>query len=150
MDIAELLKEEKFNFVSKENKKYIIHFTKEINSINYDFDGDIRNGFERGNYQIIYSLNGIKGSRNINKHINYIENATSNIKEHFINNSGLCKYCTEQCYKRKTFTINGKEIAKCADVFEYINPTIKEIKDFIGILKEFYGKKVLKNKRGEE
>jgi hypothetical protein len=50
MDIAELLKDDKFNFVSEENKKYIIDFTKEINSLNYDFDGDIRNGFERGNY----------------------------------------------------------------------------------------------------
>jgi len=65
MDIAELLKEGKFDFVSKENKKYIIDFTKEINSLNYDFDGGIRNGFYRGNYQVIYSLNGIKGSRNV-------------------------------------------------------------------------------------
>jgi hypothetical protein len=180
MNIAELLEEERFDFVSKENKKYIIEFTKEINSLNYDFDGDIRNSFERGNYQIIYSLNGIKGSRNIiarifirddckielwgkevtfkkcivlrlyfsniNKHIDYIENAAMNIKERFINDSGLCKYCTEQCYKRKMYKMNGKEIAKCADIFEYIDPKINEINDFIGILKEFYGKKNSKSK----
>ena len=175
MDLEKLLKEERFDFVSEDNKTFILEFTKQIKPMGYDFDGSIGTGFERGNYQIIYSLNGIKGSRsiscriflrdegifvsfgkefkftksivlrlyfsNINKHINYIENAPMNIKEQFINDSGLCKYCTEQCYKRKVFTINGKETAKCADVFEYINPNIEEIKDFIGILKEFYEKK---------
>jgi hypothetical protein len=184
MEIEKLLKEERFNFVSKENKNFILEFTKQIKSLDYDFDGDIRNGFERGNYQIIYSLNGIKGSRsiscriflrddgiflsfgkeikfnksivlrlyfsNINKHINYIENAPINIKELFINNSGLCKYCTEQCYKRKTYNINGIEMAKCADIFEYINPKTKEIKDYIDILNEFYGKKGSKKKQNKK
>jgi hypothetical protein len=181
MNMEELVKEERFDFVSKENKNFILEFTEQIKSLDYDFDGNIRNGFERGNYQIIYSLNGIKDSRsiscriflrddgvfvsfgkeikfsksivlrfyfsNINKHINYIESAPIKIKELFINNSGLCKYCTEQCYKRKTYTINGIEMAKCADVFEFINPKTKEINDYVGILKEFYGKKNIKNKK---
>jgi hypothetical protein len=179
--MEKLLKEDRFNFITKENKKFILEFTKQIKSIDYDFDGDIRNGFERGDYQIIYSLNGIRGSRNIiarilirddcviivggkevkfkngivlklyfsniNKHIDYIKIAPAHIKERFVNNSGLCKYCIEQCYKRKTWTIDGKEIAKCNDYFEYDNLKISDIKDYIGILKEFYGKKGSKNKK---
>jgi hypothetical protein len=184
MNLEEMLKEEKFDFVSEENKIFILEFTKQIKSLNYDFDGNIGSGFERGNYQIIYSLNGIKGSRsiscriflrddgvfvsfgkeikfsksivlrlyfsNINKHIKYIENAPINIKELFINNSGLCKYCIEHCYKRKTYTLNGLEMVKCADVFEIINPKTKEIKDYVGILNEFYGKKGSKEKQNKK
>ena len=65
MGLEELLKEERFNFVSEEDKTFILEFTKQIKQLGYDFDGSIGTGFERGNYQIIYSLNGIKGSRSI-------------------------------------------------------------------------------------
>jgi len=30
---------------------------------------------------------------------------------------------------------------KSADAFEFINPKTKEMKDYVGILNEFYGKK---------
>jgi hypothetical protein len=184
MDMEKLIEEERFDFVSKENKIFILEFTKKIRSIDYDFDGDIRNGFNWGNYQIIYSLNGIRGSRNIiarifirddcvivlgdkenkfkngialrlyfsniNKHINYIKDAPMHIKERFVNNSGMCKYCVEQCYKRKTYTIDGKEMIKCRDIFEYDNPKINDIEDYLDILKEFYGKKGHKNRTRKE
>jgi hypothetical protein len=180
MEMEKILKEERFNFHSKENKEFILEFTKRIKFLDYDFDGNIGSGFDWGNYQIIYSLNGIKGSRNIiariiirdnfvivsggkenklkngiflrlyfsniNKHIKYIENAPMLIKDRFVNNSGMCKYCTEQCYKRKIYKINGKEMIKCRDIFEYYDPKIEEIKDYIDILKEFYGKRGLKIK----
>jgi hypothetical protein len=180
MEMENLIEEERFDFVSKENKTFILEFTKQIKSLDYDFDGSIGSGFDWGNYQIIYLLHGIKGSRsiiarifirdscviangekeikfknsivlrlyfsNINKHINYIENASMHIKERFINNVGMCKHCAEQCYKRKVYTINGKEMVKCRDVFEYHNPKIEDIKDYIDILREFYGKKGSKKK----
>ena len=37
--------------------------------------------------------------------------------------------------------MNMEEMVKCADAFEFINPKTKEIKDYVGILNEFYGKK---------
>ena len=178
MEIKELLMEKRFDFVSKKNKDFIIEFTDKIKPLNYYYDGSIGTGFERGNYQIIYTLNGIKNSRsvmsrifirdncklnlwgkelefkknnvlrlyfsNINKHIKYIENAPLMIKERFTNDSGMCKYCNEECYKRKIYTINGKEMVKCCDIFEYIDPKLKDIDNYIGILTEFYGKKRLK------
>jgi hypothetical protein len=180
MEIEELLKEKRFDFVSEKNKEFIIEFSNKIKPLNYFFDGSIGSGFERGNYQIIYTLNGIKNSRsviarifirdnckinlwgkevkftknnvlrlyfsNINKHIKYIENAPLMIKERFIDDTGMCKYCNEQCYKRKTYTINGKEMVKCCDIFEYIDPKLKDINNYVDILNEFYGKKRLKNK----
>ena len=39
------------------------------------------------------------------------------------------------------------EMVKCANVFEYINPKTEEIKDYIGILNEFYGKKSSKKRK---
>jgi hypothetical protein len=36
-------------------------------------------------------------------------------------------------------------MVKCRDAFEYNDPKIKDLKDYINILKEFYGKK--ENKR---
>jgi hypothetical protein len=51
MNMEELLNEGRFDFISKENKNFIFEFTKQIKSLDYDFDGSIRNGFERGNYQ---------------------------------------------------------------------------------------------------
>jgi hypothetical protein len=181
MDMEKLIEEERFNFVSEKNKIFILEFTKQIKSLNYDFDDNIGSGFNWGNYQIIYSLNGIKGSRsviarifirddcvivlggkenkfkrgialrlyfsNINKHINYIKDAPMHIKERFVNNSGMCKYCVEQCYKRKIYTINGKEMVKCRDIFEYDDPKNRYIKDYIDILKEFYGKKGYKKQK---
>jgi len=41
-------------------------------------------------------------------------------------------------------------MVKCADVFEIINPKTKEIKDYIGILNEFYGKKGSKEKQKQK
>jgi hypothetical protein len=180
MEIKELLKEKRFDFVSKENIEFIIEFTDKIKPLNYYFDGSIGSGGYWGNYQIIYTLNGIKNSRsiiarifirdngkvnlwgkeiefsknnvlrlyfsNINKHIKYIENAPLMIKERFTDDSGMCKYCNEQCYKRKIYTINGKEMVKCRDVFEYIDPKLKDTNNYIDILNEFYGKKRIKNK----
>ena len=53
--MEELLKEERFNFVSTENKKFITEFTKQMNLIDYDFDGSIGDGFCWGHNMIIYS-----------------------------------------------------------------------------------------------
>jgi len=41
-------------------------------------------------------------------------------------------------------------MVKCADVFEIVNPKTKEIKDYIGILNEFYGKKGSKEKQNKK
>lgn len=78
---------------------------------------------------------------NIDKHSSYIENAPSYIKEPFTNQHGICNHCKEVCSFRKTYTLGGKKIEKCSGVaFEFHNPKIEYLEDYINLLKEFYGK----------
>jgi hypothetical protein len=171
-----LLKEERFGFVSAENKIFIREFTKQMESFGYGFGGNIGSGYCWGKYMVIYSQNGVKSKRviarifirnddviifggreikysnsivlrlffsNIDKHESYIENSPSYIKKPFIDEHGMCGHCKDDCPKyRKTYTIDGKMIEKCAGVvFEFHDPKIEYIKDYVDILKEFYGKK---------
>jgi len=50
-----LLKEERFNFVSKENKMFICEFTRQMYSFGYDFGGNIGSGYCWGKFMVIYS-----------------------------------------------------------------------------------------------
>jgi hypothetical protein len=61
--MVNLLKEKRFDFVSNENKKFIIGFTKEMDLFGYDFGGEIGNGFCWGNFMIIYSQKNIKSKK---------------------------------------------------------------------------------------
>ena len=169
-----LLKEERFGIISDKNKKFIIEFTKQMKSIGYDFGGKIGDGYCWGHYMVIYSKNkkviarffirdkGIRiwGGKehiwekcivlrlfftNIDKHINYIENAPSYIKLPFVNDQGLCSHCGEKCHNRKIYTINGQQMEKCGYVFSFTDPKIEHINGYVDILKEFYAKKIKNN-----
>ena len=169
--MEQLINEARFDFVSKENKNFIVEFTKQMKLIGYDFGGTIGDGYCWGHYMIIYSKNkkviarifirnkGVKiwGGKenkwencivlrlfftNIDKHMKYIEEAPSQIKEPFTNSSGLCIHCGEKCHNRKIYTIDGQQFEKCGYVFSFTNPKIKYITDYIDILKEFYAKKL--------
>jgi hypothetical protein len=61
--MEKLLKEERFGFISEENKKFIQEFSKQMKLFGYDFGGEIGNGFCWGKYMIIYSQNGIKNKK---------------------------------------------------------------------------------------
>ena len=111
--------------------------------------------FIRDNDVIIFGGREIKYSNSIvlrlffsriDKHESYIENAPSHIKKPFMDEHGLCGHCKEDCRSyRKTYTINGKKIEKCAGiVFEFHDPKVEYIQDYMDILKEFYGKKTPK------
>ena len=174
--MEKLINEERFDFVSKENKIFICEFTKEMNLFGYDFDKKIGSGYCWGKYMVIYSQVGVKSKKviarifirnndvilfggreikynnsivlrlffsNIDKHESYIENALSHIKKPFIDEHGICGHCKENCNRyRKTYTINGKKIEKCAGVvFEFHDPKVEYVKDYMDLLKEFYGKK---------
>ena len=117
-----LLSEERFGIVSDKNKKFVIEFTKQMQSMGYAFGGKIGDGFCWGHFMVIYSKNKKviarifirdKGVRiwggkehkwekcivlrlfftNIDKHIKYVENTPSHIKSPFINDQGLCNHC---------------------------------------------------------
>jgi len=171
MEMEKLINEKRFDFVSKENKKFILEFTKQMNLIDYDFGGTIGDGFCWGHNMIIYSQkkkviarifirnDGVRiwGKKehkwnkcivlrlffsNIDKHMKYIEKAPSHIKQPFFNDQGLCNHCSEKkCHNMKIYTVNQQKIEKCGYVFQFTDPKIEHIKDYIDILKEFYVKK---------
>jgi hypothetical protein len=183
--MEKLLKEERFNFVSKENKNFINEFTKKMNLFGYDFGGKIGTGACWGNYMVIYSQTGIKNKKiiariyirdkgviiwggnenkfensivlrlffnNIDKHREYIENAPAYIKEPFTKESGygVCNHCNKDCRMRKIYTIGGKQFEKCSGaVFEFHDPKIEYINEYMDILKEFYDKKSSKKIKSE-
>jgi hypothetical protein len=62
-DMVQLLKEERFNYISKENKKFINDFSKQMKLFGYDFGGQIGSGFCWGNNMIIYSQTGVKNEK---------------------------------------------------------------------------------------
>ena len=80
----------------------------------------------------------------IDKHISYIEKAPEHIKDKFISDKGLCKQCTQsyqKCHHYKKYTIDSIEREKCGYVFCFEDPKIEHLKDYVDLLKEFYGSK---------
>jgi len=154
------LAEKRFDIVSNPDKAFILAFTKEIAGLGYDFGGHIGWGACWGLYMVIYSKVGVKSKQvaarifirengivlrlffnNIDKHSKYIETAPEHIKSVFTNAHGVCS-CNpkkENCKMRKTYTINENLIEKCSGVvFEFHQPDMDKLPDYIDLFKEFY------------
>ncbi|MCL2059395.1 MAG: hypothetical protein FWH01_10125 [Oscillospiraceae bacterium] len=160
--IEERLTEERFSIISEPDKAFILAFSKNISELNYDCGGHIGWGACWGRYMVIYSKLGTKSKQvaarifirddgivlrlffnNVDKHTQYIENAPEHIKSVFIGTHGDCN-CSpkkENCKMRKTYAINGKQIEKCSGVvFEFHQPDIMKLPDYLRLLREFYGR----------
>jgi hypothetical protein len=158
--INELLAEERFKIITDADKAFITAFDHEISKLGYDFGGGIGDGYCWGKYMVVYSKTGVKGKKviarifiredsivlrlffnNAEKHRAYIENAPAHIKNVFTNNHGNCS-CNpkkENCRMRKAYTIDGKQIEKCSGVvFEFWQPSLDKLPDYIHLLAEFY------------
>lgn len=157
-----LLEEERFNFISPENKTFILAFDKEVSKLGYGFGGSIDSGFCWGKYMIIYSKIGVKSKQvaariyirensivlrlflnKIDKHREYIENAQDFIKEVFTGEHGRCKHCHNDkggiCKFRKAYTLDDKYIEKCNGItFEFWEPDLEKLPAYMGLLREFY------------
>jgi len=156
----ELLAEERFKVITEPDKAFITMFDHEIGKLGYDFGGGIGDGYCWGKYMVVYSKTGAKSKKviarifiredsivlrlffnNADKHRAYIENAPAHIKEVFTNNHGNCS-CSpkkENCRMRKAYTIDGKQIEKCSGVvFEFWQPSLEKLPDYIHLLAEFY------------
>ena len=161
--MGDRLAEKRFDIISKPDKSFILAFSDDIANLGYAFGGNIGWGACWGLYMIIYSKVGVKSKQVaarifirennivlrlffniIDKHAGYIENAPEHIKSVFTGAHGDCS-CNpkkENCKMRKTYTIDGKCIEKCSGVvFEFHQPDMAKLPDYIGLLREFYGKK---------
>jgi len=160
------LTEERFSIISEPDKSFILAFSREIAEMGYNFGGNIGWGACWGPYMVIYSKVGVKSKQvaarifirenhivlrlflnNVDKHRQYIENAPEHIKSVFIGTHGDCS-CNpkkENCRMRKTYAIDGDLIEKCSGVvFEFHQPNIAKLPDFIDLFKEFYASKKAK------
>jgi hypothetical protein len=164
------LKESIFDYITIENKKFIVEFTKQMKEIGFSWDGKIGDGFCWGKNMVIYSKNKKVIARiyirddemkrwgaydyqfrnelalrlffsNITKHIDFIEKAPEYVRNIFVNDAGLCHHCGEKCHHRKEYTIGGIDKVQCGNYFIFREPKVEDIKDYISILKEFYIKR---------
>jgi len=160
--IEERLTEERFNIIAEPDKAFILAFSREISKLGYNYGGHIGWGACWGRYMVIYSKAGTKSKQvaarifirdngivlrlffnNVDKHTQYIENAPEHIKAVFTGAHGDCN-CNpkkDNCRMRKTYAIDGKQIEKCSGVvFEFHQPDMTKLPDYVGLLREFYGR----------
>jgi hypothetical protein len=164
-EMNEILKEGRFDFIANEDKAFILAFNDEMTRLGYDFGNKIGSGFCWGKYMIIYTRSGVKSKNvfariyirdssivlrlflnQIDKHRETIENAPSYIKEVFAGTYGNCHHCHNDkdgvCKFRKTYTLDGRVIEKCnGTTFEFQEPSIHKISDYIALFTQFYPKK---------
>jgi hypothetical protein len=164
-EMFEILNQERFSIISKNDKEFILAFTNEMTRLGYDFGDKIDDGFCWGKYMIIFRKSGVKNKNvfariyirdssivlrlflnAIDKHREYIDNAPSHIKEVFVGMNGNCQRCHNDkngvCQFRKTYTIDDRVIEKCnGSTFEFHDPSLQKIPDYIGLFSEFYPRK---------
>jgi len=161
----DFLEEDQFNFISKNDKEFILAFTEEMTRLGYNFGDKIGDGFCWGKYMIIFRKSGVKSKNvfariyirdssivlrlflnSIDRHREYIENAPFHIKDVFVGNYGNCHRCHNDkggaCQFRKTYSLDDRIIEKCnGSTFEFHDPSNHKIPDYIGLFTEFYPKK---------
>jgi hypothetical protein len=159
-----LLTDEKYGFISRNDKDFITAYTGAMKDMGY-----VHNGIEKyvcwGKYMIAYLKEGIKTKKyvsrfylrddgvifrmyftNIDFHREYIENAPEFIKSAFTGSQGDCRHCSNKCKDengncshRKTYTIDEKAYEKCdGEVFLFENHETENIPEYMKLLREFY------------
>lgn len=157
-----ILNEKEYSFISPQNKEFIIAFTDELKSLGF-YNEEIGSGFCWGKYMIIYRKEGVKSKNvyariyirddsiclrlffnNVTKHNEYIGNAPDYIKNVFIGDYGTCKHCKgDNCKFRKDYEIDNVKYEKCnGTTFEFYEPTIERLSEYIELFKEFNCKRV--------
>lgn len=169
--LKEILNGERFDFISSGNKAFILVFNDAMTGLGYDFGGKIGSGYCWGKYMLIYTKTGVKSKNvyariyirdasivlrlflnGIDKHREFIENAPAYIKEVFVGPHGDCVHDHDgedgSCMFRKTYTLDGRFIEKCNGItFEFHDPDLQKLSDYIALFTEFYPKKKEKIER---
>ncbi len=158
-----LLQEPRFRFVSDTDKAFIEAFDMEMVRLGYNFGGQIGDGFCWGKYMLIYRKAGVKSQKvyariylreedivlrlflsGIDKHRQYIEQASAHIQDVFTHEFSNCHHCHNQkedgsCKFRKSYTLDGVFYEKCnGNTFWFFQPQIEKIPEYISLFTEFY------------
>jgi len=168
----DILRESRFNFVSHPDKAFMLAFNDEMTRLGYDFGQKIGSGYCWGNYMVIYTRAGVKSKQvyariyireprivlrlffnDIDRHRAYIENAPDHILEVFTGEQGACQHDRDdgdgKCKFRKTYRLEDRLIEKCNGItFEFHEPSIQKLPDYIDLFTEFYPNKKIQKPVG--
>jgi hypothetical protein len=157
-----ILDEPRFDFITGDDRDFILAFNDEMTHLGYDFGGKIGSGYCWGNYMLIYRKTNIKSERvyariyireprvvlrlflnDIDRHRKYLENTPAYIQEVFTGPQADCQHCHNEkhgaCRFRKTYMLDGRLIEKCNGItFEFHEPTTQKLGDYINLFIEFY------------
>lgn len=157
--IEQLMQQVDFDFISDDDKAFIIAFTQRLSKLGYTFGDHIGSGFCWGKYMLIYTKQSVKAKKvaariyirqrdivlrlflsNITKHGEYIADASDEIKRVFTGAYGDCRRCKgDNCKFRKDYAIAGTQYQKCnGQTFEFYRPTLASMEDYIDLFSRFY------------
>ena len=162
-DIKQLLEEVRFDFVSADDKDFIIAFDTAMLQQGWGLETNgYYKGYMWGRCMLIYRKLGIKSKKvpariylrddgialrlffsSIDRHRSYIENTPLHIKSVFTGTYGNCGHCGHEhcgnCMHRKTYTIDDIVYQKCdGAVFEFWQPQTENLPSYMELLAEFY------------
>ena len=162
----QLLEESRFDYVNTDDKVFIVAFDAAMLDRGWGLESNGHfKGYMWGRHMLIYYELGMKAKKvparfylrdngivlrmyfnGIDKHRAYMENSPSHIKDVFTGTHGNCGHCNSShdgsCKHRKTYTIDDNVYEKCdGAVFEFCQPTMQKLPDYLALLDEFYKKK---------
>ncbi|MHB1484879.1 MAG: hypothetical protein ACYCYI_09470 [Saccharofermentanales bacterium] len=165
--IAKLMQESRFDFVNEDDKAFITAFDAALLDRGWGIENNGHfKGYCWGRYMFIYCKLGVKAKKvaariylrddnivlrlflnGMDKHRTFLESAPEHIKRVFLpGGGGDCHHCPDggsrvngKCMFRKNYTIDGQAAEKCnGAVFEYHQPAISKLPDYLALLDEFY------------
>ncbi len=157
--IEKQINEKQFDFVSKNDKGFIVAFTQALENMGYTYGDTIGNGFCWGKYMLIFRKANVKSKKvvariyirddsivlrlffnNVTKHSEYIDATPEYIKSVFVGEYGSCNHCKgDNCKFRKDYEINGIKYEKCnGTTFRFNEPSVENLHDYLKLFREFY------------
>lgn len=166
-DIIKLMQESRFDFVSKDDKTFITAFDAALLERGWGIENNGHfKGYCWGRYMLIYCKLGVKAKKvaariylrddsivlrlflnGMDKHRAFLESSPEHIKSVFLlGGGGDCRHCPDsgsrvngRCIFRKNYTIEGQAVEKCnGAVFEFCQPNMQKLPDYLALLDEFY------------
>ena len=167
--IKQLLQESRFDFVNADDKAFVIAFDAAMLERGWGLETNGHyKGYMWGRYMLIYHKLGVKAKKvpariylrengialrlffsSVDKCRTHIENSPLHIKGMFTGTHGNCGHCGIErdgsCKHRKTYTIDNNSYEKCdGEVFEFWQPNLEKLSDYLALLDEFYSPKMTK------
>ena len=161
-----LLADAKFDFVSREDKAFLIAWDQALDQLGYTNGGDIGSGYCWGKYMVIYTKRGVKSKKsyaraylredglvlrlyfsNIDEHRSAVESAPAHLQEAFTGSFPQCDHCREVCSHRKRYALHGAPYEACdGKTFWFCQPNIEDLPDYLNLCQAFYPAKKARKK----